>query len=383
MSSSGRPQHLRRRSQSASANLSAYSHLDSDKWHKASKRPRPSFLRSPTLQKVKSDLPEKWEIDFWRRGKKARKGSSSPKNAAASVFQLAPSIHDPDSFSRVSSGFPSTSAAFQLFPNRPRRSCRSPRHTPRSSQPLSPVDLELPSVEEADRLRTDAFWDLHRSIAESGDGFVSRMREWESTHHQAQTYAQTSNYGPSELSQPSRGRKRVAPTYEEQPGDFDSMDEEDDIVIVSHDDCQPPLKKRALSMSVMKGNPYSIGASSISSRASERCSSPIDIIEDEDDFPSSTPCTSPITPALTHASASSSLVSLVLSAPTIHDQSSYLPGAGSFSGPSTPHSERAVAALALAMANGAGGLNDYADVLHLEGQQELPMNQSSIGDMWD
>lgn len=204
------------------------------------------------------------------------------------------------------------------------------------------------------------------------------MREWESTHQQAQT----SCYGGSEPSQPSRGRKRVASPYEERQGDLDSMDEEDDIVIVSHDD-EPPLKKRALSMSVMKIDPYSNEASSMSPGASERCSSPIDITEDEGVFISSDPCSSPITPPLTHASASSSSISLVLPAPTTHDHSPYPTSAGPLPGPSAYHSEKAVAALTLAMENGAGGLNDYADVLQVEGSQQLPIDQSAVGDMWD
>lgn len=201
-------------------------------------------------------------------------------------------------------------------------------------------------------------------------------------HHHAQTYALSSGYGSSEP-QPSKGKKRAASLYEEQPGDFDSMDEEDDIVIVSHDDYEPPLKKRALSLSVMNADPYSSDSASFPSRASERCSSPIDIIEDEDNYSSPNPCSSPITPALTHASASSSLVSLALSAPVTHDQSPHAASAGSLPGPSASQSEKAIAALTLAMSNGAGGLNDYSDALHLEGEQHLPMDASLIGDMWD
>lgn len=46
-------------------------------------------------------------------------------------------------------------------------------------------------------------------------------------------------------------------------------------------------------------------------------------------------------------------------------------------------SEKAIAALTLAMANGAGSLNDYADLQHTqETQAPDPALESSIGEMW-
>ncbi|CAL1696100.1 unnamed protein product [Somion occarium] len=385
MTSLTRPQHNRRRSHSASPSLSGSLHLDEDKWRKATRRARPSALRVPSYKNIKSDRPEKWDVDLWRRGKRIRKGPSSPKNAAASIFDFAPSIHDADSFNRVSSGLPSTSAAFELFPHNSRRSTRSPRHTPRYSEPFTQVDIEIPSVEDTSRLRTDAFWDLRRSIADSGEGLVSRMREWESTRSQPVDLG-------SGYSQQTRGRKRVA--SQDDPSfstDSDAMeDDEDDILIVSHDDSSlgpPPRKKRAVSLGLMDVDPFPDHMSFTSPAESERCHSPssVDVAEGEKHFASSLQGSSPITPPLTHASANSSQVSLPLSAPSLSYSSpptQYPASAGSLPGSTASRSEKAIAAITLAMANGAGGLNDYADVLNFEGGSQPSIDDSLVGDMW-
>lgn len=64
----------------------------------------------------------------------------------------------------VSPRFPSSSADFNLFPKSRRRTeYSSPR----------------PHRKELTHIRSKAFWELRRSIAENGEGFVRRMRDYE------------------------------------------------------------------------------------------------------------------------------------------------------------------------------------------------------------
>jgi hypothetical protein len=51
-----------------------------------------------------------------------------------------------------------------------------------------------------------AFWELHRNIMEASEGFVQRMRDWESSRPQAPQQAhQLSSPFPSYI--PTRGRE--------------------------------------------------------------------------------------------------------------------------------------------------------------------------------
>ena len=76
MSSSSRLSPHRRRSHSASSPLPSSRHFSTDKWRTACKRPRAGIMRSPPYTDYVSDLPaDKWDVDKWRRGKKARRES--------------------------------------------------------------------------------------------------------------------------------------------------------------------------------------------------------------------------------------------------------------------------------------------------------------------
>lgn len=76
--SSARLSPHRRRSHSVTSPLLPASHqFSTDKWHTACKRQRAGDTRSPSLKDFVSDLPaDKWDVDRWRRGKKARRDSS-------------------------------------------------------------------------------------------------------------------------------------------------------------------------------------------------------------------------------------------------------------------------------------------------------------------
>ena len=317
---------------------------------------------------------------------------------------------------------PSTSAAFQFFPDRTHHksinfnSAKSDNvvdlvvASPRSHT-LDAAMTQLIPTDNADQLRTDAFWELQRSVAESGEGLVSRMRDWESSQTQpssllpsSDSHRRRSSSGAPLQPQSVWTRKRSLPgqgwpSDSLAEDDSDASDDEDDIQIISGQPASldtscnrgPPQKKRAFSLSVMDVDypvpfdPYSTPDSS------ERCSSPVDthftgvseVYSDDEEEGGSSP------PALTHAytnSASSSLISLPLPPPRIQLHSSHPPSA--FSGhntlcvPSTAsRTEKAIAALSLALANGAGGLNDYESLRATESKTSA-QDESLVGEMW-
>ncbi len=297
----------------------------------------------------------------------------------------------------LSTRLPSTSDAFQFFPNR----SKNPQRI--SSSPQLPEGFILsdnnpsPTPLDIDRLRSDAFCELHRSVAESDQGLVSRMRDWEGS-----LPSQFTSHSSLPRKETLLARGRHSPCqYISSPSTMTENlqdDEDDDIQVVSGDASYPgtfvhwghPNKKRALSMSVMEVDHASIddlSPSFISPESSERCSSPVDLSISENSFLTSddecvdTSVLHPSkTPALTSTntnSATSSLISLPL--PPSRDQSY----SGAFPISSTAsREEKAIAALTLAMANGAAGLNDYADIRLFEENRISSMDESLIGEMW-
>lgn len=293
------------------------------------------------------------------------------------------------------SNLPSTSDAFQFFPNRPKVSHRPTRSSQLNNIPISSAGDHTTTPSDMDRLRSDAFYELHRSVTESGEGLVSRMRDWEGS-----LTALSTSYSSHARMETPRGRKHYSSNAEfnwtsDMTEDLDE-EEEDDIQIVSGNISSPgtlahwgpPHKKRALSMSIMEvehASTEDLPSTFVSPESSERCSSPVDpSISDistftSDDDEVSSLGRSFLTPALTSTnSANSSLISLPL--PPLsrnHNQS------GAFHIPSTAsREEKAIAALTLAMANGAAGLNDYADIRVFEGNQSSTIDESLIGEMW-
>lgn len=190
-------------------------------------------------------------------------------------------------------------------------------------------------------------------------------------------------------------------------------DEEEEVEIVSgvtSDSRSPSHKKRAFSLGTMDIDLPDIDMPSVkqhapsfaSTEGSERCSSPIDAssalsaYSDDEDMSASysEARLGPLsTPSLSHthpSSNNSSLVSLPLthsspnfdaqpdqslSSPTSRNQpwSLHVPATAS-------RSEKAIAALTLAIANGAGGLNDYEALMHLEGASA--QDEFGVGELW-
>ncbi|TCD67033.1 hypothetical protein EIP91_000653 [Steccherinum ochraceum] len=400
-----RSHHHRRRSHSASSSPHSQSsrYLANAPWRGTHKRARPATLRSPSYKDLTcSSPPEKWDVDMWRRGKRARM-SPSPSPVFPGVRPLEVSdgfsgLHLPASFTY---SFPSTSAAFELYPNSPHK---SPARPTRSSDAIM---AEQGPTDNVDQLRTDAFWELHRSVAENGEGLVSRMRDWETLQAQSElrltseSYRRRASGGQQTQSSWTRKRPLPAQSWPSDPTEDDESDEDDDIQIVDGDSSssgsspcsrEPPRKKRAFSLSVMDIDYPTPFNSYTTPDSRERCSSPlgtpfvdmatVDSDEDEEECNSSPP-------ALTHAytnSANSSLVSLTLPPPHIahnsHHPSSTATEDSTLDVPSTAsRTENAIAALSLALANGAGGLNDY-EALRVTEDKTSELDESLIGEMW-
>ncbi|KZT06836.1 uncharacterized protein LAESUDRAFT_743178 [Laetiporus sulphureus 93-53] len=421
--SSGTQNFPRRRSHSASSPVRALHSADDTKWRLATKRPRPSYPQSPSYRDLPGfgEPPEKWDVDQWRRGKRARRDTAVSSPHSACVCQP----ERTKAFPPALKGFPCTSAAFGLFPQR--NDCKSSRTshiTFSRSEATCLREEDMVPEEDLSRLRSDAFGELQRSVAESGEGLVQRMRDWENSR------SRSSASPPRTRGDRERYRRRrsvqSAWQTDMDANTFPHGDDEDEVEIVSGDvslgsaPCHIQNlshKKRAMSLGMMDIDLPEIEVHSspfTSGESSERCSSPTNAsagfstyssddeelspVDSEDILPHSGTSS---TPALTHTytnSTNSSLISLPLS----HTLSS--PGESPFnsSAPfifrnngaqlrskalhvpsSASRSEKALAALTLAMANGAGGLNDYAALLRQDESVADPaLDQCQAGELW-
>ncbi|KIP12599.1 hypothetical protein PHLGIDRAFT_10037 [Phlebiopsis gigantea 11061_1 CR5-6] len=334
-------------------------------------------LLAPSLKDFASDLPaEKWDAEKWTRGKRARRDSSSPLSTTRGpcLFGSSPIFREQWAFVPPPSQLPSTSDAFQLFPSRPQQSLNTSRPSSPMLRSVSdpPVFALQPQADDITRLRSFAFGELQRSVEESGEGLVNRMRDWEQQH--AHTHPPFSTH-PS-----------LAPAFEvaTTPGMFpdrvnpsdDHFDDEDDIQIVSGDlladgqceSCSVDAdSENEMDLDLVDNNSCRWPADSPPSERSG-------YISDEDlpalslsstDSPSSSQISFPVY----HESF------LADSSPPSHR--ALVPTSSCGASPS----EKAVAALTLVMASGAGGLNDYEAVRALDGEQSS-LDESSIGEMW-
>ncbi|KAI0824214.1 hypothetical protein BC628DRAFT_1519164 [Trametes gibbosa] len=427
MSSSNRlsPSH-RRRSHSASSPIPRRQ-PDDVKWHISAKRSRPISIRSPSYKDLVHDQPaEKWDVDQWRRGKRARRDSNSDDSADEQfgTGSDSPTLSvEPTTMFTFASGsttcLPNTSAAFQFFPQKKARRlqpCRGrfPREpSPREAGPISP--------DEASRMRADALGELHRSVAENGEGLVRKMRDWESTRSRSARLERLA----AEPHQPKRTWRRLTSHYGTPPTTAEMVaehsEEEEDIFIVGEASSfptrgSPARKKRALSAGTMDVNilqagvdehpsPFAFASLSSGDRGpspATRSSGPSAYSSEDEghvdmDVELESSVSGPFsTPALSHTystSTNSSVVSLPLSAhpreyhsgvpvslaPTTFPSTECASPTLGVSPPTT-RSEKAIAALALAMANGAVGISDYDALRAAEGLTTL--DASHAGELW-
>ncbi|THU91754.1 hypothetical protein K435DRAFT_224612 [Dendrothele bispora CBS 962.96] len=309
----------------------------------------------------------KWDVDAWRS--KRRRREVSPYGSAASSDDDFPSnkqspadrsILSANTFSRPS--FPSSSADF--FPRNDNARHRHSAHIPGTFDFSSHHPY---SQEELVELKSNAFWDLQRSIAENGESLIRRMRDYEISRSRAETFTKVKDAQ-------KRGRKRssliASPVRKEpvyQDSDAEDGDEEDDEVqilsgdipdvLLSSKSARPsggiPMEDDGASQHSMSTRGRSL---SDTRRSSSPCSSSM---SDDDDYtmdshPSSdAPSIDLDTPTPT-SSANSSMSSLPLPSENYSSPFFTVPP------PTASRSEKALAALSLAMANGAGSINDYA-----------------------
>lgn len=297
--------------------------------------------------------------------------------------------------------FAATSAEFALFPKYEYKGSR-PRRSTQSSEPnvLSLDASERYSQTDLSRLRSDAFWELHQSVADSGERLVRRMRDYEHTRSRSEAHLKAKEAQ-------RRGRKRSSLVSPRKTTTLSQESDDEEIQIFAGEFTgtlftgNPRFKKRALSLDMDEDSHRGDYSSPVV--GSERCSSPGATCDssssvdpsDYDDYPVSD-TTQPLvenffsshthahihpvssTPPLSHMlsdSANSSLHSLRLPPPLASVPLTPRPTA-----PSVSRSEKAIAALSLAMANGAGGLNDYEALRTFEGAPALDYCQ--VGEMW-
>ncbi|KAF8271419.1 hypothetical protein EI94DRAFT_583360 [Lactarius quietus] len=292
----------------------------------------------------RKDIPPQCDLDSWRRGKRPRTQQFSPFPTTPSDNDRtqAPTTIDVTSFPR----FPSTSTAFDLRPRNSRPSYSPPRRR-LDPRPVIPAH-------DISALHSSAFGELHQSIIEASEGFVQRMRDWESSRPQgAHQNDRLNTPFPSYVA--VRGREsahRKFSSSEATSGDddldFDSDDDDDDVLILSDETSPEARAAFPGAVSPPKKRPRSLGDMDL-------------------DSPQVTPT---IPPELSHTVASSSTSSLLSLFPP-----AMLP-------PST-REEKAIAALTLALANGAAGINDYSAVREALGASAaLTEGASEVGEMW-
>lgn len=288
-----------RRSHSASSSLDL-----SNSWHSSTKR---AYSNHTT--------DSKWD-EPWREGKRRRRREPSPqRNFIGPAAELG-----------------TTCGEFQL--DRRRQLCPTSFSF---TVPLQSNDANL------QKLRAEAFWALHKTVTENGEGFVRRMRDYEHTRSRAEALTRAKEAQ-------KRGRKRASISVKS-PMHSDQSDE-DDVQIVSGD--VGPVhfstrQKRAHSLN----DDHRERRRSLSPGLVSACSS----------------SSLSFTPALsrtTSVSTNSSQLSLSSSRP------SYILTSAS-------RTEKALAALSLAMANGAGSIEDYTN-LQLSHQV---LDDHQVGDMWN
>ena len=228
-------------------------------------------------------------------------------------------FNDHPNTSPPSQMLPSSPTAFNLDASLSSLSPRRPDHRP---DPAYSHDL--------DRLRLAALTELQRSVVETGEGFVDKMRDWE-THRQREPMA-------------CRGLKRSRSMLARRT--LVPMDDPDDVMILDPASADEEVqfwespKKRTFSIGSVDG---------------------MDVTPLEE------------TPSTTDDDTES----------CGRDSMSAIPPCDSPLLPNTPfsYSDKAVSALTVALANGACGINDYQAVLDAYNHTHYG-EQSHVGELW-
>ncbi|KAJ7706400.1 hypothetical protein B0H17DRAFT_1037047 [Mycena rosella] len=363
-----------------------------DSWRVATKRahPQPFGSASPDLSS-----PQKWDVDLWRRGKRRRR-NISVSIVVPSAFRFScptqsesdsmdvdfgrPTFHSsPIPAAPPTPAFAATPAEFHLFSKNPRTTDRKRRATHHAESALD-LDFHPSGVPESrspsssmralSQLRSDAFSQLHRSVAENGEGFVKSMRVYETRR------SRTTALKVKEAQRRGRRRSPAHSPAAVHMRDDSGEDGDDDVQIFAGEPTNTSFtgrgKQRAFSVGVVEEKPHHSAVFLRSDRCSSpgaTCDSSSSIYLSDDDVFAIRPTTQ-LSPALSHTlsdSANSSLISLNLPPPFA--PKAILPS----------RAEKAIAALSLAMANGAGGLEDYEALRRLH---TFSPDNCEVGEMW-
>ncbi|KAJ7102138.1 hypothetical protein B0H15DRAFT_813345 [Mycena belliarum] len=329
--------------------------------------PQPFGSASPDISS-----PQKWDVDLWRRGKRRRKNvSDSSESDSMDVDFGRPTFHSsPITAAPPTPVFAATPAEFHLFPKTNRPPDRKRRATHHAESTLD-LDFQTEArTADLTRLRSEAYWQLHRSVEENGEGFVKSMRVYETRR------LRTSASKVKETQR--RGRRRspiLSPASILTRNDSDE-DDDDEVQIFAGEPTNTTFtsrgKPRAFSVGVADNEPHHSSVFPCSNRypsPGATCDSSSSIYLSDDASSNRAPNTQH-SPTLSHSlshSAGSSLFSLNLPPP-------FAPRATLPS-----RSEKAIAALSLAMANGAGGLEDYEALRRLH---TFSPDNCEVGEMW-
>lgn len=288
------------------------------------------------------------------------------------------SIEPCPSYIKQDTVFATTPAEFnltarsQLFPVKPRG--------PRRSDTFDSIDQPMSNREnltELMRLRSSAFWELRRSIAENGEGLVRRMRVYEGSRSRQAIHLKVKEAK-------KRGSKRFFSEKRAATHKSDDDDDDDDIQICSGDSSSKIQNfsfcgGKGRSLRAMDVDNCHLDSSSTWHMGSCLSCGQQSNLQSEI-FP-------PSQGTETHFSSS-----IVSSAPhSLYEPSS--PTSSPSCGPlslstddlplpllSTTSSQRVVAALSLALANGAGSLEDYSSLW--EYQNQFQTEYYDHGDLW-
>ena len=270
--------------------------------------------------------------------------------------------------------FATTPAEFNLTARSQRFPVKPRRNDTRNSidQPMSNRE----NLTELIRLRSSAFWELRRSIAENGEGFVRRMRVYEGSRSRQAIHLKVKEAE-------KRGRKRLS--SEKRAAIHNSDDDDVDIQIHSGDSSSKIQK-----LSFCGGRGRSLRAMEVDNRqldspstwhmrsclsCGQQCSSENSppTQHTEPHFPSSTVSSPPSSPR-SHYEPSSPTSSPSCGQLSLSTDDLPLPLL------STSSCHRVVAALNLALANGAGSLEDYSSLW--EYQSRFQTEYYDHGDLW-
>jgi len=275
-----------------------------------------------------------------------------------------------------------SSAQFNFFPTSTNESRRS-----QLSESWSPGHYgEQRHVNDLIRLRSTAFWELRQSVAENGEGMVRRMRDYERSRSRYQAHQKAKEAE-------KRGRKRLPLRARPKPSvsdDASDSSDDEDVLICSDDTSNsiphgPLSTLRARSFESMDVDLYSTTQqrSPPSSPITQYTPASMSYHSEEEDRSLHAPHTTIAefeevgsSPSLSHSpcqsDASSSVLSLALHSPNDLDSTTAALPANA--------SEKAIAALNLALANGAGSISDYSSIWAYE--QRYNAESYDSGDLW-